>query len=78
MKYIVLTTKQLLILALTMSILTALLVNINSWYTLWTQLPVVHTNSAGECLKVDNYVNGQAFNCEDVGVLLRQYRKSTE
>ncbi len=78
MKYQVISTRDLLVLSLLMSILTATLLSINSWFSLWIQLPVVHTDQAGACLKVDNYVNGQAYNCQDVGVLLRQYRKSTE
>jgi len=77
-KYTTLSTIQLLLLALVMSILTAVLVSVNSWYLLWSQLPVVHIDKTNACVKVDNYLNGQAFNCNDVDVLLRRYRKSTE
>lgn len=78
MKYTTLTNLQLLLLALVMSVLTAVLVSVNSWYILWSQLPVVHTDGAGACVKVENFVNGHAFNCNDVDVLLRRYRKSTQ
>jgi len=36
--------------------------------------PVVHTSTDGSCTKVMNLRNGDAYNCEDVDVLLRQYR----
>lgn len=78
MKYTTLTNLQLTILAILMSVLTAVLVSINSWYIFWSQLPVVHYDSTNTCVKVDNYVNGAAFNCSDVDVLLRRYRKSTQ
>lgn len=78
MRYSTLSTAQLLVLTFVMSILTALLVSINSWYMIWIKLPVVHMDKAGECVKVENFENGHAFNCADVNVLLRQYRKSLE
>ena len=78
MKFTTLSSLQLLTLTVVMSILTALLVSVNSWYLLWSQLPVVHVDKANACVKVDNFENGHAFNCNDVGVLLRRYRKSNE
>jgi len=74
MRYVVLTYTQLLLLAVFCSIITAVLLVINSWYKEFTLLPEVHRNSAGVCTRVVNFQNGQAFNCEDVNVLLRQYR----
>ena len=78
MKYVTLNSIQLLILVVLMSILTATLVSVNTWYTLWSQLPVVHYDKTNACVKVENFVNGQAYNCQDVDVLLRQYRKRIE
>ena len=78
MKYTTLSTIQLLLLALVMSVLTALLVSVNSWYILWSQLPVVHYDKTNACVKVENFENGHAFNCQDVDVLLRRYRKHIE
>lgn len=75
-KYSLVTWPQLLALAVVMSLLVSVLLAINSWYATWTMLPVVRHDASGACVKVDNYVNGQAFNCQDVGVLLRQYRKA--
>jgi hypothetical protein len=77
MRYTTLSTVQLLLLALVMSVLVAVLVSINSWYQDFHLLPEVHTDKAGACVKVVNYENGHAFNCNDVNVLLRRYRKVT-
>jgi hypothetical protein len=78
MKYTTLNTVQLLALALVMSVLSAVLVSVNSWYMLYIKLPVVHYDKTNACVKVENFENGHAFNCQDVDVLLRQYRKRTE
>ena len=78
MKYTTLSTVQLLVLAIVMSVLTAVLVSVNSWYILWTELPVVHYDKTNACVKVENFGNGHAFNCQDVDVLLRRYRKHIE
>lgn len=37
--------------------------------------PIVEEMADGTCSKVVNLRNGDAYNCEDVGVLLRQYRE---
>jgi len=76
--YTTLSTIQLLILTIVMSILTALLISVNTWYMSFSQLPRVHVDQASACVKVENFQNGHAFNCNDVDVLLRQYRKSTQ
>lgn len=78
MKYTMLTTFQLFLLAVIMSILTAVLVSINNWYLDFRTLPVVHRDASGTCLKVENFENGHAFNCDDVDVLLRRYRAPHE
>ena len=38
-------------------------------------LPIVTLTQSGQCVKVTNFENGHAFACQDVDVLLRQYRK---
>lgn len=78
MRYTLLTTPQLLILCVSMSIMTAVLVSINSWYLDYRNLPVVYTDTSGACLKVENFENGHAFNCDDVDVILRRYRTPHE
>lgn len=78
MKYATISTFQLFILAIAMSILTAVLVSINSWHMDYRTLPVVHRDVAGKCTKVENFENGHAFNCDDVDVILRRYRTPYE
>lgn len=77
MRYTTLSTVQLLLLAVFMSLIVALLVSINSWYQDYRLLPEVYSDKAGVCVKVVNFENGQAYNCNDVDVLLRRYRKVT-
>lgn len=75
MKYIVLSTFQLILLSLLVAILTGLLITVNTQYAIYSQLPVVHLDKANACVKVVNFENGHAFNCADVDVVLRRYRK---
>ena len=77
MRYTTLSSVQLFMLALLMSLSTAVLVSINTWYQETRLLPEVHVDKAGACIKVVNFENGHAFNCNDVDVLLRRYRKVT-
>jgi len=39
------------------------------------ETPQVHVSEAGTCIKVMNFKNGDAYNCEDVDVVLRSYRR---
>lgn len=75
MKYVTLSTVQLVLLGLILSILSALLIIVNTQYAIYSQLPVVHLDKANACVKVVNFENGHAFNCADVDVVLRRYRK---
>jgi len=77
-RYTTLSTIQLLSMSVIMAVLAAVLVSINTWYILWSQLPVVYVDGTGACVKVENFENGHAFNCADVNVVLRRYRKSAE
>jgi hypothetical protein len=77
MRYTTLSAIQLLLLSIVMSILVALLLAINTWYLDFRLLPEVHVDKAGACIKVVNFENGHAFNCQDVNVLLRRYRTVT-
>lgn len=38
-------------------------------------IPQVQVNTEGACVKVINFNNGEAYNCQDVDVLLRRYKK---
>jgi hypothetical protein len=73
-RYTLLSTAQLMLMTAMMSVLVAVLVSINSWYQDNRLLPEVHVDGAGACVKVVNFENGHAFNCNDVNVLLRRYR----
>jgi len=77
MRFVTLNTWQLLTLVLLMSVLSATLVSINTWYLDTRLLPEVHADGAGACIKVVNFENGHAFNCNDVNVVLRRYRTVT-
>lgn len=74
MRYATLSTAQLLLMTALMSLLTALVVAINTLYLDLRLLPEVHVDATGVCVKVVNYENGHAFNCQDLDVLLRRYR----
>ena len=74
MKYSLITNVQLFMLALLIG-LTSSLVTIS--FNLWQQrelLPVVQVDQLGQCIAVVNMENGHAFTCNDIGVVLRQYR----
>lgn len=77
MRYATLSTVQLLLLSVVISVLVAVLVSINSWYQDFRLLPEVHSDKTGACVKVVNFENGHVFNCNDVNVLLRRYHKAT-
>jgi hypothetical protein len=74
MRYITLTSWQLVVLSLLVSIMVAAIVSINTWYLETRVLPEVHVDGSGQCINVVNFENGHAFNCNDVNVLLRRYR----
>lgn len=78
MKFATLSTLQLFFMTVMMAIITALLISVNTWYMTFILLPKVHVDAAGACVKVENFENGHAFNCNDVDVLLRRYRKSIQ
>lgn len=72
-------TKQLIIFSILMSVFTAALVGINNYVNQYRLLPVVHFAASTEaCVKVVNFENGHAFTCNDVDVILRRYRKVNE
>lgn len=74
MKYNLVTNVQ-LIFASTLMGLIAGLVTVS--YLLWQDyrtLPIVVKTQGGQCVKVINFINGHAFTCNDVDVILRQYR----
>ena len=66
--------KQLIINSLLISLVSASLVilfMVAKEY--FIDLPDVYKNLDGKCVKVINYQNGDAYNCNDVDVVLRKY-----
>jgi hypothetical protein len=78
MKYYSVTTKQILLMSAVMAIIISALVTINNSLRDYLLLPQVVQKDDGTCVKVINFENGHAFNCNDVNVILRRYRKVNE
>lgn len=68
------TTKQLILNSILLAIFVAILVVTYFEVKDFRGLPVVTLDSEGKCVQVMNYNNGDAYNCNDVDVLLRKYR----
>ena len=78
MKYYSVTTKQILLMSVVMAIIISALVTINNSLRDYLLLLQVVQKDDGTCVKVINFENGHAFNCNDVNVILRRYRKVNE
>lgn len=78
MRFMNVTAPQLLMLALVISIISGVTSAAASLYMDYRVLPIVYKDAAGTCIKVDNFENGHAFNCNDVDVTLRRYRSPNE
>lgn len=78
MRYVNLTSFQLFLLAVITGFLAAAISIGYGLYREYRALPEVIKNAGGECIKVLNFENGHAFNCNDVNVLLRKYRERNE
>lgn len=73
------TTKQIILFALLVSIINSCLIGINNYFNQYRLLPEVHVSKVDDkCIKVVNFENGHAFTCNDVDVILRIYRKVKE
>jgi len=76
MSYHIVSSKQLTITTLLICVLTTSLIEINTQLKEYLSLPeVVIKSSDNSCIKIINYENGQAYNCNDVDIILRKYRK---
>ncbi len=42
----------------------------------YLELPVVELNATGQCARVVNFKNGDAYACQDKDVVLRRYKIS--
>lgn len=77
-KYYQVSGFQLFLMAILTGIVAGALVNINMLTKEYLQTPVVTMSKDEKCISVVNYRNGDAFTCNDVGVILRTYRKKIE
>lgn len=75
MTYYLVSTKQMIMNSFMIALLAAGLVEVNRIYHERRNMPEVHISGNNMCVKVINYLNGDAFNCNDVDVVLRRYRK---
>lgn len=76
--YYTVSNLQLFIMAILIGVISSALLVINTRVSQYMQLPVVNFTHDNKCVSVDNYVNGQAFTCVDVGLTLRNYRIKIE
>lgn len=76
MKYYTVSNFQLFVMALLIGIISAALIIINSAVKDYFELPMITTTLDGKCVSVSSYKNGEAFTCNDVGSILRNYRTS--
>jgi hypothetical protein len=65
--------KQLIVNSLLISIVSAAVVILFLLVKEYWELPDVYRNEKSECVKVVNYKNGDAYNCNDVNIILRKY-----
>lgn len=73
-RYYVVSTYQAFILCLMSALFSASAVVAASFLTYWVSLPEVTRDQDGKCVRVASRKNGEAFQCQDVDVLLREYR----
>lgn len=73
-RYYTVSNLQLFICALLIGVISAALITINNAAMEYLQLPVVETAPDGKCVAVSSFRNGEAFTCNDVGTILRNYR----
>ena len=77
MRFYTVSGLQLFTMAMLVSITTMALSSINNTVKEYLQLPIVEQSADGKCIAVQNFKNGDAFTCTDVGVVLRIYRTAT-
>lgn len=75
MRFVTLSQIQLFIFAIVVGMISSGMVIAFTKFEQLKMLPVVTLTQGGQCVKVTNFENGHAFACQDVDVLLRQYRK---
>lgn len=77
-KFYQVSAAQLFVMAMVTGLFAACLIVINTNMREYLLQPVVVMTNDNKCVTVANYRNGDAYNCSDVGVILRNYRKKVE
>ena len=73
-KYFLVSNAQFFIMSLLIGIIASAVLIINSSVKDYLELPIVQLSQDGKCVSVSSYKNGEAFSCNDVGIILRNYR----
>ena len=68
------TTFQLFLMAIVTGVISASVIMINSHAMEYLQLPIVQQDTAGACVNVLSFKNGEVYTCDDVDTILRKYR----
>lgn len=72
-RYYLVTNLQFFIMALMVGVIAGALLIINAAVKEYLERPIV-TLVDGKCTAVENFKNGEAYVCTDVGTVLRNYR----
>lgn len=75
-RFYVVSLYQAFALSLMSAIFAAAAVFAASAFTYWMSLPTVHVDAENKCLRVTSTKNGEAYQCQDRDILLREYRIS--
>jgi hypothetical protein len=73
--YHLVSTAQALLAAVAIALLSGASVVAVSAYLNYEDLPIVIAGVDGKCLRVLNFKNGDGYQCQDVDIILRKYRR---
>lgn len=73
-KYFQVTNGQIFTAAILIGLISGAVSTINSQVMEHLQLPLVIMGADGKCAAVENFKNGDAYTCNDIGGVLRKYR----
>jgi hypothetical protein len=72
--YHLVSTGQALIAAAAIALLSGASVAAVSAYINYQDIPIVEQGPDSKCLRVINFKNGDGYQCQDVGIILRKFR----
>lgn len=73
-KYYQVSALQLFFMAILTGVIAGGILTINTIAKEYLLLPIVTVDKEEKCIEVVNFRNGEAFTCNDVGVILRKFR----